>query len=112
MLHKWYSVTENPDTVIRVIFLDFTKVFDLIDHNLLLSDFQMIGVRLALIPWLASHLSQRQQRVKFDEKLFPSFLTINAAVPYYQDQDQGSGCIFLKFLKSKGTDAGLTPILL
>ena len=67
-------------TVIRVILLDITKAFDLIHHNLLLSDFQMIGVRPALIPWLASYLSQRQQRVKFDGKL-SSFLTINVGVP-------------------------------
>ena len=80
MLHKWYSAMENHDTVIRVIFLDFIKAFDLIDHNLLLSDFQMTGVRPAFIPWLASYLSQRQQRVKFDGKL-SSFLTINAGVP-------------------------------
>ena len=77
MLHKWYSAMENPDTVIRVIFLDFTKAFDLIDHDSLLSDLEKIGVRPALLPWLASYLSQRQQRVKFDRKL-SNFRDINA----------------------------------
>ena len=37
MLHNWYLAMENPDAVIRVIFLDFTKAFDLKDHNILLS---------------------------------------------------------------------------
>ena len=80
MLHNWYLALDNPDTGIRVIFLDFTKAFDLIDHNLLISDFQTIGVRTALLPWLASYLSQRQQRVNFDGVL-SNFLTINAGVP-------------------------------
>ena len=62
--------------MIRVIFLDFIKAFDLIDHNFLFSDFQMIGVRMALIPWLASYLFQRQ----LDGEL-SSFLNINAGVP-------------------------------
>ena len=39
MLHKWYSATENFETLFH---------------------FQMIGVRPAFIPWLASYLSQRQ----------------------------------------------------
>ena len=58
MLHKWYSATENPEKVIRVILLGFTKAFDRMDHNLLLSDFQMIDVRPTLIPWLPLYLSQ------------------------------------------------------
>ena len=66
--------------MIRVIFLDFIKAFNRIDHNFLFSDFQMIGVRMALIPWLASYLFQRQQRIKLDGQL-SSFLTINAGVP-------------------------------
>ena len=80
MLHNWYSAMETLDTVIRVIFLDFTKAFDLIDHNILLSDLKEVGVRPALLPWLASYLSQRQQRVKFDGKL-SEFQYINAGVP-------------------------------
>ena len=80
MLHNWYSAMENPDTVIRLIFLDFTKAFDLIDHNILLSDLKNIGVRSALLPWIASYLSQRQHRVKFDGKL-STFRYTNAGVP-------------------------------
>ena len=80
MPHNSYSAMENHDTVNRVIFLDFTKTFDLIDHNFLFSDFQMICVRPALISWLASYLFKRQQGVKFDGEL-SSLLTINAGVP-------------------------------
>jgi hypothetical protein len=79
MLHNWYSVMENIDTVICVIFLDFTMALDLIDHNIL-SDLKKICVRLALLPFLASYLSQRQQRVKLNGKL-SNFQYSNAGVP-------------------------------
>ena len=38
------------------------------------------ALRPALLPWIASYLSQRQQRVKFDGKL-SDFRNINAGVP-------------------------------
>ena len=41
---------------------------------------EKIGVRPALLPWLASYLSQRQQRVNIEGKL-SDFRNINAGVP-------------------------------
>jgi DNA-directed RNA polymerase subunit H (RpoH/RPB5) len=79
MFHKWFAAFENHDTVIRIIFLDFSKAFDLIDHNILLKDFKDVGVRPALLPWLASYLSDRTQRVKFDVEL-SNFREVNAGV--------------------------------
>ena len=46
---------DTPDKVIGIIFLDFRKAFDLIDHNVLLENCCKIGVRLALIGWLSSY---------------------------------------------------------
>ena len=50
MLHTWFVALENPKSVIRIVFLDFSKAFDLIDHNILLNDFKSVGVRPALLP--------------------------------------------------------------
>ena len=50
LLHNWYQSPEKPQTNIRVLFLDFTKAFDLINQNKLLQDMQRMGVREALIP--------------------------------------------------------------
>ena len=33
VIHKWYKAMDIPQRVIRVIFLDFRKACDLIDHN-------------------------------------------------------------------------------
>ena len=52
---------DTPDKVIRIIFLDFRKAFDLIDHNVLLENCCKIGVRPALIGWLSSYLYNRSQ---------------------------------------------------
>ena len=52
---------DNPGKIIRVIFLDFRKAFDLIDHNKLLNTFIQIGVRPALVGWFASYLKGRSQ---------------------------------------------------
>ena len=35
LLHKWNQVLKTADRVIRIIFFDFRKAFDLIDHNVL-----------------------------------------------------------------------------
>ena len=80
MLHIWFVALENPNTVIRIVFLDFAKAFDVIDHNILLKDFKDVGVHPALLPWLASYLSDRTQRVKFEGEL-SNFREVNAGVP-------------------------------
>ncbi|CAB4024493.1 Hypothetical predicted protein [Paramuricea clavata] len=61
LLHNWYQALDQPHTRIRVLFLDFAKAFDLINHNKLLHDMQRMGVREALIPWIASYLKGREE---------------------------------------------------
>ena len=34
--HKWYEATDKPNTYVRIVLLDFSKAFDLINHNILL----------------------------------------------------------------------------
>jgi hypothetical protein len=58
-MHAWYKAMGIPWRVIRVIFLDFRKAFDLIDHNILLDNMRTIGVKLSLIKWFASYLNNR-----------------------------------------------------
>ena len=66
LLHKWNQVMDTPDKVIQIIFLDFRKAFDFIDHNVLLENCCKIGVRPALIGWLSSYLCNRSQVTKFE----------------------------------------------
>ena len=45
--------------VIRIVFLDFRKAFDLIDHNKLLENIKEMVVRSVLIKGFASYLNER-----------------------------------------------------
>ena len=36
MVNQWYESTDNLDSCVRVVMLDFSKSFDLINHCLLL----------------------------------------------------------------------------
>ncbi len=61
LLHKLHLAMHTPGKVIRIVFLDFRKAFDLVDHNKLFATFTVIGVRPPLVCWVASHLHGRSQ---------------------------------------------------
>ena len=44
------------------VFLDLTKAFDTVDHNILLSKLSAIGVSPSTLQWFKSSLSHRKQR--------------------------------------------------
>ena len=70
MFENWLSSLDQPSQYLRICFLDFSKAFDHIDHNILVRKLLGLGVRRHLILWLCSFLSSRRQAVKFS-----SFLT-------------------------------------
>ena len=78
--HKWEKALDLSQRVIRIVFSDFRKAFDLIDHNVLLLDnCCKIGVRPGLISWLGSYLSKRMQVTRFGNELSTSCM-INGGV--------------------------------
>ena len=64
MIQNWLSHLDPPDTHIRLLFLDYSKAFERIGHNILINKLINIGVRRCLIPWIISFLSYRRQCVK------------------------------------------------
>jgi hypothetical protein len=56
---------DEPQRVIRIIFLDFRKSFDLIHRNILLRNMKEMGVRSALIQWFGTYLNKRSHFTKF-----------------------------------------------
>ena len=68
-MHFLHSGAEVPKNVGTVVLTDFSKAFDLIDHNLLISKFIQIGMRESLIPWICSFISGRQQCVRYNQTL-------------------------------------------
>ena len=54
--------------LIRIVFLDFRKAFDLIDHNKLLENTKEMVVRSVLIRWFASYLNERSHFAQLVKK--------------------------------------------
>ena len=49
------------------IFLDFSKVFDTVNHNILLSKLYAFGIRGIPYNWFENYLHQRTQYVKIED---------------------------------------------
>ena len=62
------------------IFLDFSKAFDTVDHNILLQKLQKYGIRGVSHDWFASYLSNREQYVTYNS-VKSSKLKILCGVP-------------------------------
>ena len=56
MIHLWYKATDRLDSYVRVLMLDFSKTFDLINHHLLLEKLQMYGLSSHIVRWMVTFL--------------------------------------------------------
>jgi len=83
------NLDNNLQTV--VIFLDFAKAFDKVDHSCLLHKLDHYGIRGDLLFWLENFLTQRTQRV-IVEGHYNSTTNVTSGVP------QGSVLAPLLFL--------------
>ena len=79
LLHNVHEFIHNGNDV-RICFIDYTKAFDLIDHNILLSKFELLGLDRWNINCLRDYLSDREQRVKLGNSV-STWLKLNVAVP-------------------------------
>jgi hypothetical protein len=58
----WSSAIDNHHSC-DVIYLDFSKAFDTVDHSILLTKLQKLDIPLFLLEWFRSYLSIRRFRV-------------------------------------------------
>ena len=70
---------DNNENLIGV-FLDLSKAFDTIDHNILLNKLNYYGVRGVALDWFKSYLSDRSQYVSFKSTNSDKF-NLNCGVP-------------------------------
>ena len=81
-MHTWLSYLDSPNKHLRLCFLDFSRAFDRIIHDVLIRKLIDLGVLRCLIPYIMiiSFLSDRRQRVEIGEA-FSDWLPVNAGVP-------------------------------
>ncbi|XP_015749855.1 PREDICTED: uncharacterized protein LOC107329704 [Acropora digitifera] len=73
LLHLILQSLDDGHSFVRVFFADFSKGFDLVDHNALVLEMQCLGVHEATTRWISSFLTGRI-RVKI-EGVYPDFTT-------------------------------------
>jgi hypothetical protein len=64
-----------------MVFFDFTKAFDLIDHHILVKKTHNLDLPPRIVGWLMSFLTNRQQRVKLPNNIFSDWVKVPAGVP-------------------------------
>ncbi len=64
LTHKWFEATDTAGTYVRIALVDYSKAFDLIDHNLLVNKLVDIGLPRHIVRWTAAFLADRSHRVK------------------------------------------------
>ena len=62
LTHSWLTAN-NKSEVTNLVFLDLKKAFDLVDHNMLLTELTSYLQNSSSLPFLKSYLENRTQRV-------------------------------------------------
>ena len=65
MIEDWRSALDNKE-VVGIVFVDFRKAFDSIDHSLLLQKLQGLGVAGDLWSWIKDCLTNRTQETRIN----------------------------------------------
>ena len=76
-MHQGGDKLNNVGTVVLT---DFSKAFDMVDHNLLIEKDIHIGVQRSIVPWLCDFLGNRMQCVRYNATL-SDFATLSAGLP-------------------------------
>ena len=64
MIHRWSEATDKLDHYVRVALLDFSKAFDLTNHNTLLVKLKQYDLSPHIRRWIATFVLDRTQQVK------------------------------------------------
>jgi len=78
MLHHWHAAIDKGQSI-RTLFVDFTKAFDHIDHNVLVSKMVALGLPDVIARWICAFLRDRW-RVKIGDFL-SDWLQLVAGMP-------------------------------
>jgi len=64
---QWFKGSESSRNITRILFVDFSKAFDLINHNILLRKFKKYNFPEHVAVWSLDFLQNRQQFVRISQ---------------------------------------------
>ena len=64
MLQAIYKAVDSGDSAARIFFADFGKGFDLIDHNILITELRNLKVSEIILGWISAFLFDHRQAVR------------------------------------------------
>ena len=79
IVHKWHKAVDDKKSV-RIVFVDYAKAFDHVDHPTVMTKLSAIGVPPIVLRWLHSFLTDRQQRVMING-IFSDWASPNGGMP-------------------------------
>jgi hypothetical protein len=80
ILHTWHQALDDRNSA-RVLFIDFSKAFDHVDHTTVLDKMASLGVLPPFIlRWMHSFLHESKQQVKIGNTV-SSWTTMNGGMP-------------------------------
>ena len=79
MLEKWKSALDKGENIC-VLFMDLSKAFDTINHDLLLAKLKAYGFSINALDLMCSYLKNRKQPVQINNN-FSSAKKVHAGVP-------------------------------
>ena len=82
MLQAIYEAVDSGEASARIVFADFSKGFNLIDHSILMQELADLEVHPVLLSWIAAFLTYRKQAaaVRIGRTL-SDWLTLKGGVP-------------------------------
>ena len=66
---------------VRVMFYDFRKAFDFIDHSLLITKLNQLNIPNSILNWIVSFITCRSQRVKIGCDCVSDWGVVRSGVP-------------------------------
>ena len=78
--HDLFVASDNSANIIRVLFIDFSKAFDLVDHNKLMHKMIQNNFPPHITAWSISFLENRNQFVRIGNTV-SSVIGLNAGCP-------------------------------
>ena len=79
ILQPWHAALD-ADKLVRVLFIDYAKAFDHVDHSTILRKMATMGIPDFITRWMFSFLADRQQRVKIGNYL-SQWVKLNGGMP-------------------------------